>query len=711
MEATDKDEEDAERRLLSSASKRVCTQIERLEKLETLTLDIVASEHTNAMDGDYAWDLTLSRGWLGELAGLKNLEILSLEADLWSKMGQAKVEFIYEHWPLLKDISLRGNHLELGAPSPWLWLRPRLHLVLRSLNRDLTWDSNSPVRYAALKMLNSAAHGVFGILELVLLVSEHLDPLDLAQCIQVCKAWSRQFEPVLWTNVCLKEHHVELLGNTRPSPLKIALLRNLPRIRTIRTSDANVALVQVLINRSSTDPSTLCTNLKRLEIEDISVAHRIAPWPLLEALLDLNPRLTHLKLPFQAVITYGVLPAVSKLDHLQQLSVYSTQQCTRLREMLMFLQACLPLPNLTELLMDLDLACVNNGDVTDTDLRIMVQEAERARFSRDPTATKIKSLRLPSCRNLMWNPLPLILLKSKLLDLESCEIPWFDADEVLEEVEDVVRRHCPNLKYLYCPSFGNEEEEDGEIVWTFVLACSGIRSFVSHRFSDQGPRSRPRDIISTLVSKHFSTLEDFELTECVQVNSYDQQTILSQCRRLKQFWVLSSYSTGNYIGIDPTDILEKNWVCVELTKLGLTLNRFSRCSSAFAGNKEDSAHQLLAIAAKNVYTQIGRLTKLEILVLDIEKSVKTKARKGDYAWDLTLSRGWLGELAGLKSLKTLRLQADLWSGMGQAEMEFIHEQWPLLREVGLRGKSLQMSAQSTWFWLLNKRPQLRLVHE
>ncbi|KAF9289626.1 hypothetical protein BGZ68_008936 [Mortierella alpina] len=308
---------------------------------------------------------------------------------------------------------------------------------------------------------------------------------------------------------------------------------------------------------------------------------------------------------------------------------------------------------------------------------------------------------------------------SKLLDLESCEIPWFDENTDPSELTEVVRKHCPKLKHLKCPSF-RDHELDGHRVDSFILGCTQLQSFVSHHFSDHEPESEPRHIISTLASQHSETLEVLELTECHQVFSRDQQAILSRCKRLKQFWVMNCYPDETDIGIESTDIRE-NWVCMELTKLGLTLNRYPMMENVIGeldgamGSALDMeiwdeiGACILADADKRVYTQIGRLAKLEILALDIVAAdEQTNALRGDYAWDLTLSHGWLGEMAGLKSLKSLRLEADFWSEMGQAEMEFMHEQWPSLREITLRGNVLLLGGGSPWRWLLTKRPHLRL---
>ncbi|KAF9966173.1 hypothetical protein BGZ70_003089 [Mortierella alpina] len=563
-------------------------------------------------------------------------------------------------------------------------------------------------------MPGSTAHSVFATPELVLLLAEHLNPHDLAQCIGVCKDWSRQFEHILWSNVCLQKHRCDSLRTTLNSPMKAALIRNLPLIRTLKILFASSSLLQLFTHGSINDPSTRCNNLTRLEIEDISSDHFDLASQHLTALLDLNHRLTTLELPFESLDNGAALASLSKLKTLERLSVGSMNDYES-EQVLPFLRACLPLPKLTHLHFDLDLFWTDLDKDT-RDLKAIIKRAMRARFSQNPRATKITALRLPSKYNDLDNPLPLLLLESNLLDLESCEIPWFDVNANPEKIEQVARNHCSKLKHLICPSFSGYDE-DGQSVDSFIRGCSGIQSFVSRHFVDHEPESEPRHILSTLAAQHSDTLEVLKLTECDQATSADQQEILSRCKRLKRFWVMHSYPDEVNIGIKSTDILQGSWDCMELTELGLTLNRFPELKEVLAhtGAVGEEMVELeywwLIMADKSVYTQIGRLAKLETLVLNIDKSEDTKALPGAYAWDLTLSRGWLRELEGLKSLKVLRLQADLWSKMGQAEVEFIHEHWPVLREIRLCGNGSQPRLQASWRWLLDKRPQLRLDHE
>ena len=78
--------------------------------------------------------------------------------------------------------------------------------------------------------------------------------------------------------------------------------------------------------------------------------------------------------------------------------------------------------------------------------------------------------------------------------------------------------------------------------------------------------------------------------------------------------------------------------------------------------------------------------------------------------DHELSGNLLGEMAGLKNLKSLRLAARFCKRMRQAEVEFIYEHWPLLREITIMGsKGLKLRTKKHWQWLFNKRPQLRFI--
>ncbi|KAK3805033.1 MAG: hypothetical protein J3Q66DRAFT_423572 [Benniella sp.] len=114
------------------------------------------------------------------------------------------------------------------------------------------------------------------------------------------------------------------------------------------------------------------------------------------------------------------------------------------------------------------------------------------------------------------------------------------------------------------------------------------------------------------------------------------------------------------------DVVSSTCICHDVKQLHLFLE-----SHVYA-----LTERTLEIAnqkSKEVYAQIGRLDKLEELGLGYILA-------GSAMMDLTLEEGWLAELAGLKKLRHFHLLTDLWTSMGQAEVEFMVSNWPKLEK-------------------------------
>ncbi|KAF9186871.1 hypothetical protein BGZ51_001727 [Haplosporangium sp. Z 767] len=128
--------------------------------------------------------------------------------------------------------------------------------------------------------------------------------------------------------------------------------------------------------------------------------------------------------------------------------------------------------------------------------------------------------------------------------------------------------------------------------------------------------------------------------------------------------------------------------------------------SAAIRNEENTR---VIAGAQRLYEQIGRLTELEVLRLDSGQGmlfVQDYDMEG-FSWDLTLSRGYLRKLSGLKKLRKLSLMEDFYSRMGQAEVEFIDAEWPRLELIEFKWKLSRISSTPPWRWLKERRPGLR----
>ncbi|KAF9960101.1 hypothetical protein BGZ72_007935 [Mortierella alpina] len=565
----------------------------------------------------------------------------------------------------------------------------------------------------------SAAHTVFTTPELAFAIAAYLTQHDLTQCVRVCKDWLLQNEPILYTTFFPRVPS----ANARCLLPTGGLIRNLPHIRTVELCtlycqvDRDQTVIQNIAHglpqcaqsgKSAVDLSTLCTNIRRIKISGHHqyLLHPVIPH--LSPLLYHNHRLTHLTIPIaNAEFDTSILDAISKLQHLQSLAVFAADISTRRRTISLFLKACLPLPKLSELDIDLSINWDDEDNDEDIpDLQTIIEEASIARFSGNSTSCKIKSLRLPRQTESGRFPLARSLLESDLLDLQSFTVPSLPDDSDASAFEQIVRKHCTSLKHLACPKLADTYPY--RFVQAVLRGCSGLKSFTSEALYDEGDNHEPLYIISNLIRYHCDTLEDITLEHCHRVFSDDLHAILTRCKQLKRLWVEGAYPNGR-TGIEFTDPSMSSWACAELRVLGLSINRYPNDEDS---DLDDEDPGLMALDGERFFRQIGQLEKLEELALDIDRSDETMSEESDCAWDLTLSKGWLGELANLKNLQKLRLNADFWSKMGQAEVEFMHEHWPLLNEISLQGLQREVSQQHTlahWQWLFDKRPRLLFI--
>ncbi|KAK3822990.1 MAG: hypothetical protein J3Q66DRAFT_330555 [Benniella sp.] len=91
-------------------------------------------------------------------------------------------------------------------------------------------------------------------------------------------------------------------------------------------------------------------------------------------------------------------------------------------------------------------------------------------------------------------------------------------------------------------------------------------------------------------------------------------------------------------------------------------------------------------AAQKVYAQIGRLTKLRVLILGWDENLYAARRGKACKFDLTLKYGWLSELAELKELRHFGMTTNFWSHIDQAEVEFMDANWPKLQKISFAWK-------------------------
>ncbi|KAF9572385.1 hypothetical protein EC968_009959 [Mortierella alpina] len=623
-------------------------------------------------------------------------------------------------------------------------------------------------------MARITIHSIIGMPELTAHLSSYLTTADLARAMATCKAWSHHFGPFLWTHLRIKK----ILPGMNTLGQNLHRIRtfhvDLPAIHSRGSLDTHFYDVLAALSRGLSMPATarssetvtrreckqagvaLCTNLQRIKIQLVRLLEEPEDFlfPHLMPLLHNNGNLTHLHLEYCGTMSPPTLRAISALSRLQHLTIRGNMQTETW--FLSLLRACLPLARLSEFYCyfavqpgDYAFEGDSEEDMEASDdlvefrgeLKAILEEAIAARTSENGTLDgKIKALRFPSPTEGDLSRIIFPMLRSALIEIETLEVPEL-FDYLPEEFhEEMVCKHCPGLRHLIIPRHYGEDHPT--VVCSFIRGASALKTVRGTHFTD-AYGSTSSKMIPTLMAHHSRTLEELEFLHCRMIRSMDQQDILASCKRLKRFWVEPDAKRDSELGIRFQDILAREWACLGLKELCLTLNRTIDYASAIEimqqelsaskaqevseegsqvqqqtgdglvrSNSEVLIREVDSWAAKRVYTQIGRLVDLETLALGTDVgSLGTEDHRRASEWDLTLSKGWLADLSGLKNLRRLQLRTDYWSRMAQAEVEFLDAEWPLLGDISFSlGESelRELAKQPHWHWLQQRRPGLCL---
>ncbi|KAF9946041.1 hypothetical protein BGZ72_000744 [Mortierella alpina] len=515
-----------------------------------------------------------------------------------------------------------------------------------------------------------------------------------------------------------------------------------------------------------------CKNLRRIKMvfdnEPITAASAPAKpttWNYPQDLFYNNSNtLTHLHLEVSEEYLFELSPMVQSITALIRLQHLTLRSSIVQKEnwFLFLMRACLPHPRLSELYcdfviepdggysseddMDSEFEFEFEEDITEpeAELKTVLEEAIAARTSVNGSIDiKMKALRFPDPK--MGDIIRIVvpILMSDVVEIETLEVPKLLECRPEELYETIVRKHCSALRHLTIPKcsvgyFGEHyPNKYSNMVCNFIRGAIGLKTVRGDFFIDDTEHDpSSRGIVWTLAKHHAETLEELELMDCVMVTSAHQQAILSSCNHLKRFWIQPKIFSAYEYDLKFEHILESEWVCLGLKEFSLTLSRHIDIKATLAAMRLESSNkvagheevgyddldqadkQQLAIeasawAAKQVYTRIGRLVALQTLALGV--SQRSRANKHTvYAanWDLTLAKGYLADLAGLKNLRQLHLRTNYWVMMGQVEVEFMDARWPFLDHIGfgaVKGTVCELRKQPHWQWLQQKRPQLRFI--
>ncbi|KAI8351906.1 hypothetical protein B0O80DRAFT_499822 [Mortierella sp. GBAus27b] len=582
----------------------------------------------------------------------------------------------------------------------------------------------------------------FDIPELAELIAQNLTNHDIVQCMATSKTLVRQLEPFLWRHVVLKW--------SLPAPPTFERNRHWIQSLSISVSRRDSGgLLDVVTCHSSNDPTPVqrssyethhsidspqvigCTGYYRLQSIHIDIDKSTKCWtndqrlPLTVQTLRIlqhSPNLTHITLPerflsieHDHVHVETFLDTLEhKLPHLQQLILNDgfVEYDVGLR----LFSVCFNHPQLT------DLRCGFAQDFRDLEspdelftllnslLELIKDSKAKATVDRPAMGTRIKTLILPRSINGYTADFLCTLLKGHLPNIERFyfdKIYNFDDMELTEPFRDAIAQGCPNLQHIEFV-WNRVYLSTNEVLKGIILGCKGLKSFCGNGFEDT---HKIGDFygIKTLLDYHPKTLEVVDLRDCKNVASRDIARLFQECRNLRRVRITPHRHYPDVL-LHLEDMANKEWICHDLEELHIYLSR--RFSNSGASPKNDSGegsdradnetriHQLV----KKAFGQIGQLSKLETLSLCSVVASPTPFENKD----LTLDRGGLSELAGLKRLRHFDMAERLWLGVGQAEVEFMDVHWPLLEKVTFGFSNFsRLADKPCWQWLQARRPCLK----
>ncbi|KAF9099023.1 hypothetical protein BGX27_000676 [Mortierella sp. AM989] len=528
------------------------------------------------------------------------------------------------------------------------------------------------------------------------------------------------------------------------------LASNLPTLPTQNNTRPNVTAPTKPRSTASTQPYA---RLQKLEINETLEIFEVFDSPdYAHQFLRVLPHffnLVYLRMPYPMFLTSPSLRETfqtSLCTHLQKLEhLELSERSVSAKKTLPLMQACLLHPQLRVLNLDFgmrndgysDKSCAperlrrsyNEEEDEDEDEEEEVEEDENdsdhedyndenigskfastleslgaASRSMGSFKSKITTFMLPVYEPGYPISFLIPLLRDHVPNIENLETSEIKNDTQMD-IKDAIGGPIPRLQHITCPT----SPSDMAIIKELIISCSqGLKTIQANDFEDDGHSSEPQHFVDTLIEHHSGNLEKIRFERCVAIKGEDIWKILTKCAKLERFWIEPAFKRK--VSIDFDDILSHPWACHNLKELRLVLNPGNN-----AGNSESVGGLPPRSVARRVYAQIGQLVKLERLGLGWYEDEDADVRSKNFIMDLTLSQGWLSELAGLVELRYLILARIYWRAMGQAEIEFMDANWPHLEMIVIEldfaidvfGAMDRHSRLPHWAWLQKRRPNLK----
>ncbi|KAG0041421.1 hypothetical protein BGZ83_001827 [Gryganskiella cystojenkinii] len=609
--------------------------------------------------------------------------------------------------------------------------------------------------------------------ELARMITQLLDKTDMAHLCLVNKEFRTTFKPLLWQDFDFAAQDPDA---DTPESVITALSNNLNLLRSIDLRLHKPDLLRILVHppsqqhhqgsadnsdktKSTTSKKNIkpCTTLTRLKFRRLfenyhgSGEHQIPG--LLLSILHSNQQLTHIHLHAHVVLYYisKFTDAFLSLTGLQslQISMYSIQDPVFTRAMKLFVELINHHPSLESILFgdwrgsncgrisdgkvfypdgefdNDDIDNENNNDVIyPADLETVENEAleilqphlRTAAQGGYPLLARIEfppRVGRPCSATFLEN-----FFAAGLPNLRTFTVPnvW-----PTHELGRALRNGCPKLEHITMIAGS-----------TFLLGeCHPILKSIRAPSSLTGSESH-------LFQRHAQTLTSLILPYVRSISSRVLHQILMTCKLLKVLKLEAAQDWRRDPDYADIDFKTGVWGCSGLEVLSVL-----GCGPFWSLNTQVDRHEYRRVESRtHFWKQVGRLHSLKELEIGSNVVDKTEPPRGQIflSSELTLGGsekdghdsekdpGQLPLLSELKELRVLKVKMKSplqWVLPGQAEVEFMHANWPVFKEFSvtdasssfsssrsnIEDKVISLAEEPHWQWFKQRRPLLKVLKE
>lgn len=446
-------------------------------------------------------------------------------------------------------------------------------------------------------------------------------------------------------------------------------------------------------------------------------------------LIQLNPRLTHLKLHYihaeRSIDIRSLSRVLSELHHLKYLHIDHIPDTGNWRDA--FETIFLSVPESVETLL---IKPGSGSSIKESEFRLMPRLGDTdgllgALTLRQDPLLRLTKLSLPvdhsDSSSYQW-------MMDHCPNIDTIEFLFVSSRTgFLMTLAPAIQEFCHQIRHIhirqelsYC--------QPAEFMSLIEAMTAPIETLYIERYKPNLGNNG-----NTAIQRHSLTLRDIRLYNCEQVDDGLMVEILSRCIFLERFEVIPKDIT---LSVKLDTLLSQKWACAGLRHLDLTI-----CWGEFEATQPHYLQQTVALESskdlerwgklETLYRQIGNLLNLEVLdikaITPPKKSVTSTyvtfpqllalhdGAKGRRAY-LT----WLGRLKNLRQIRGPSFRVsfpEIDATMGKAEAKHMLHIWPklelldLMEPSGKMPKRVKGPGNVPINFLLKAKPGLKLTQK